>query len=167
MPLKGTKALEAWCQRVTSEYPNVEITNMTSSWRNGLGFCAIIHHHCPHLINYSSLDPEDVFENNQLAFQLAEEHLGIPSLLEPQDMVSCQVLDKLSIITYLAQYYKALHNPAALQLRVRTSPPAICRARDTAKMEEADASITGVAKDKVDVQNNSLVREAFKKKNGK
>jgi len=121
MALKGTKALEVWCQRVTSEYPNVKITNMTSSWRNGLGFCAVIHHHCPELINFSSLDQENVFDNNYLAFKVAEEQLGIPSLLDPKDMVECQTVDKLSILTYLAQYYKAMHNPAALRLRLQNS----------------------------------------------
>ena len=124
MPLKGTKALETWCKRVTSGYPNVEITNMTSSWRNGLGFCAVIHHHCPDLVNFSSLNPEDVFDNNSLAFQVAADQLGIPSLLDPQDMVDCQTVDKLSILTYLAQYYRALHSPAELQLRLRKSVPA-------------------------------------------
>eukprot|EP00092_Neocalanus_flemingeri_P040872 GFUD01044494.1.p1 GENE.GFUD01044494.1~~GFUD01044494.1.p1 ORF type:complete len:634 (+),score=180.58 GFUD01044494.1:55-1956(+) len=121
MVLKGTKALMVWCQRVTSGYPSVKITNMTSSWRNGLGFCAIIHHHCPDLLNFYSLDQDDVFDNNYLAFKVAEEQLGIPSLLDPEDMLECQTLDKLSILTYLAQYYKAMHNPVALQLRLHES----------------------------------------------
>jgi len=119
--LTGPKALEAWCKRITSGYPNVTITNMTSSWRNGLGFCAIIHHHCPQLIDYSNLQPENIFENNSLAFQVAENHLGIPLLLDPKDMVECQVLDKLSLLTYLAQYYRALHNPSEIQRRLRNA----------------------------------------------
>ena len=119
--LTGTKAVEAWCIGIASGYPNVSITNMTSSWRNGLGFCAIIHHHCPQLIDYSNLHPENILENNSLAFQVAEHHLGIPSLLDPQDMVDCQVVDKLSLLTYLAQYYRALHNPAEIQRRLRNA----------------------------------------------
>jgi hypothetical protein len=43
---------------------------MTTSWRSGLGFCAIIHHHCPELLDFNSLDPDDVFGNNELAFQV-------------------------------------------------------------------------------------------------
>lgn len=116
--LQGTKALEAWCRQVTANYDGVNILNMTTSWRNGLGFCAIIHHHCPHLIEFDSLDPDDVFGNNELAFTVAEQHLGIPSLLDPQDMVECELLDRLSILTYLSQYFQAFNNQA-VQTRVR------------------------------------------------
>jgi len=118
MALQGTKALEAWCRRVTQDYPRVNILNMTTSWRNGLGFCAIIHHHCPHLIDFDSLDEDDVFRNNELAFCVAEQHLGIPSLLDPQDMVECELLDRLSILTYLSQYFQAFHSQS-MQTRVR------------------------------------------------
>ena len=76
MAVQGTKALEVWCKQVTEGYKGVTILNMTTSWRSGLGFCAIIHHFCPELIDFQSLDPEDVFGNNELAFSVAEQHLG-------------------------------------------------------------------------------------------
>lgn len=106
MALHGTKALEAWCKNITSSYTEFKIVNMTTSWRSGLGFCAIIHHYCPHLIDWDSLDPDNIYNNNKLAFDVAEQHLGIPSLLDPQDMVECELLDRLSILTYLSQYYQ-------------------------------------------------------------
>ncbi len=104
--LQGTKALEVWCRKVTEGYANVNVVNMTTSWRSGLGFCAIIHKFRPELIAFDTLDPDDAFGNNELAFTTAEQHLGIPALLDPQDMVECELLDRLSILTYLSQFYQ-------------------------------------------------------------
>ena len=69
---------------MTSGYENVNIIDMDTSWRDGLAFCAMIHHFRPNLIVYDSLKTEDVLKNNELAFKIAEQEMGIPSLLDPQ-----------------------------------------------------------------------------------
>ncbi|QQP51646.1 MICAL-like protein 2, partial [Caligus rogercresseyi] len=86
-----------WCQRVTDEYPCVDIKDLSTSFRDGLAFCAIIHHFRPELL------PE--FHNNDLAYRVAESSLGIPSLLDPQDMVDSELPDKFSVVTYVSQFY--------------------------------------------------------------
>jgi len=105
MAVKGAKALEVWARRVTDGYPNVKITNMSSSWKNGLAFCAIVHKFRPDLIDFTSLDPEQIERNCSTVFELAEAELGIPSLLDPADMAECKSPDRLSILTYLSEFY--------------------------------------------------------------
>ena len=90
MILTGIPALEAWCKRVTSGYAGVNIVNMTESWRSGLAFCAIIARFRPDLLDYDRIEDGQVDRNCSLAFSIAEEHLGIPSLLDPKDMVESE-----------------------------------------------------------------------------
>lgn len=94
--------LLSWCQEVTKSYSDVRITNMTTSWRNGIAFGAIIHHFRPDLIDFYSLQPSDIVGNCKKAFDAAS-ILGIPKLIDPKDMVILTVPDKLSVMTYLYQ----------------------------------------------------------------
>lgn len=50
LPKTPTGDLLQWCKEVTCGYKGVKVTNMTTSWRNGLAFCAIIHHFRPDLM---------------------------------------------------------------------------------------------------------------------
>ncbi|XP_017125250.1 EH domain-binding protein 1 isoform X6 [Drosophila elegans] len=97
----GQDLLE-WCKEVTKDYPNVKVTNLTTSWRNGMAFCAIIHHFVPELIDMSKLSAHEVVGNCRIAFDAAES-LGIPRVIEPRDMNLLTVPDKLAVMTYLHQ----------------------------------------------------------------
>lgn len=45
----GQDLLE-WCKEVTKDYSGVKVTNLTTSWRNGMAFCAVVHHFQPDLM---------------------------------------------------------------------------------------------------------------------
>nr|XP_051683915.1 EH domain-binding protein 1-like protein 1 isoform X9 [Oryctolagus cuniculus] len=100
--VSSSQSLLEWCQEVTAGYRGVRVTNFTTSWRNGLAFCAILHHFHPDKIDYAALDPLNIKHNNKQAFD-GFAALGVSRLLEPADMVLLSVPDKLIVMTYLCQ----------------------------------------------------------------
>ncbi|XP_028323379.1 uncharacterized protein LOC114476220 isoform X3 [Gouania willdenowi] len=100
--VNSTQSLLQWCQSITDSYSGVKVTNFSTSWRNGLAFCAILHHFHPDKISFDKLNPHDIKLNNKRAFD-GFEALGISRLLEPSDMVLLSVPDRLIVMTYLSQ----------------------------------------------------------------
>jgi hypothetical protein len=99
----GQDLLE-WCKEVTKNYEHVKVTNLTTSFKNGMAFAAIIAHHRPDLIDMNTLLPSDIIGNCKKAFE-AGEKLGIPRVIEPSDMSLLAVPDKLAVMTYLYQLH--------------------------------------------------------------
>ncbi|KAG8178807.1 hypothetical protein JTE90_015360 [Oedothorax gibbosus] len=98
-------ALLKWCQNKTLGYKAIDITNFSSSWNDGLAFCAIMHSYLPHLIPYDELDSKDKKRNFTLAFQAAES-VGIPTTLNTNDLITQERPDWQSIMTYVTTIYK-------------------------------------------------------------
>ncbi|XP_043519147.1 F-actin-monooxygenase Mical isoform X1 [Frieseomelitta varia] len=95
-----------WLQKQVAVYDSVQIKDMGASFKNGLAICAIIHRYRPNLIDFHSLNPDDAVTNNQLAFDVLEKELGIPPIMTGEEMVQCDVPDKLAMFSYLTQIYE-------------------------------------------------------------
>uniref|UniRef100_A0A8C5FI40 EH domain binding protein 1 like 1 n=1 Tax=Gadus morhua TaxID=8049 RepID=A0A8C5FI40_GADMO len=98
----SSKSLLHWSQEVTKGHKGVKITNFSTSWRNGLAFCAILHHYHPDKIEFEMLDPYEIQSNNKKAFDGFAE-CGISRLMGPSDMFMLAVPDRLIVMTYLNQ----------------------------------------------------------------
>ncbi|XP_053542561.1 cytospin-A isoform X10 [Ictalurus punctatus] len=120
--VSSSQSLLQWCQEVTKDYRGVKVTNFSTSWRNGLAFCAILHHFHPDKIDFNVLEPQDIKLNNKRAFDGFSE-LGISRLLDPSDLVLLSVPDRLMVMTYLSQIQSHFsgQNLSVLQLERNSS----------------------------------------------
>ncbi|MCJ8746745.1 hypothetical protein PDJAM_G00145280 [Pangasius djambal] len=76
-----------WCRAKTRGYDNVDIQNFSSSWSDGMAFCALVHNFFPDAFDYSTLSPSNRRQNFEVAFKTAEKLADCPQLLDVDDMV--------------------------------------------------------------------------------
>ncbi|NXM50858.1 SPTB1 protein, partial [Gymnorhina tibicen] len=128
-------ALLLWCQMKTAGYPHVNITNFTSSWKDGLAFNALIHKHRPELVDFQNLTKSNARHNLEHAFSVAERHLGITPLLDPEDVFT-ENPDEKSIITYVVAFYHYFSKMKVLEVEGRRLGKVIEHAKETERMIE-------------------------------
>ncbi|CAH1154637.1 unnamed protein product [Phaedon cochleariae] len=95
-----------WCRVKTKEYENVQLDNFSSSWADGLAFCALIHHFLPEAFDYQSLTPKDRRHNFELAFKVASDKADIFPLLDVDDMMATRKPDWKCVFTYVQSIYR-------------------------------------------------------------
>jgi len=95
--------LLTWC---TTAVPNIEISDFWASFRDGLALCTIVDRLAPGKIDLQKIKRENAEANLQLAFQVAEECLGIPALLTPQDVLTGQK-DEKALMNYIGMLVSA------------------------------------------------------------
>jgi len=95
-----------WCRSKVKGYEHVEITNFSTSWNDGMAFCALIHHFRPDAFDYSKLDPHNRRHNFELAFDVAERCAEIMPLLEVDDMVRMKTPDWKCVFCYVQNIYR-------------------------------------------------------------
>ncbi|KAL8751243.1 MAG: hypothetical protein Q9199_006551 [Rusavskia elegans] len=105
--MTAKEGLLLWCQRKTACYEEVEVRDFSASWNDGLAFCALLDIHRPDLIDYDNLDKSDHRGNMQLAFNIASKEIGIPDLLDVDDVCDVAKPDERSLMTYIAYWFHA------------------------------------------------------------
>ncbi|XP_022062250.2 cytospin-A isoform X2 [Acanthochromis polyacanthus] len=98
-------SLLRWCQNRTQGYKNIDITNFSSSWADGLAFCAVYHTYLPSHIPYSTLSPENKRENLSLAFKTGET-VGIAQSLTVEEMLRAGGPDWQRVLSYVESMYR-------------------------------------------------------------
>lgn len=154
-----------WCKSITSNYQGVRVTNMTTSWRNGLAFCAILHYFRPDLVDFKSLSPSNIQGNCKIAFN-AFASLGIPRIIDPKDMARPDI-DKLNVITYLYQLKEYFTSPQPPSCQVRsvkgnsTSPTSTVMSSKFSCFFDFDEALPNANLTRETKANNSLLLKRF------
>ncbi|XP_076015637.1 smoothelin-like 1 [Genypterus blacodes] len=98
-----------WCQNKTRKYEGISIENFSSSWCDGMAFCALIHRFFPEAFDFSSLSPKEREKNFTLAFQTAESSADCYPLLEVADMLMMgNHPDPMCVFTYVQALCQSL-----------------------------------------------------------
>ncbi|OWK13952.1 SMTN [Cervus elaphus hippelaphus] len=78
-----------WCRAKTRGYEN-----FSSSWSDGMAFCALVHNFFPEAFDYGQLSPQNRRQNFEL--------------LDTEDMVRLREPDWKCVYTYIQEFYRCL-----------------------------------------------------------
>ncbi|NXW08196.1 SMTL2 protein, partial [Fregetta grallaria] len=98
-----------WCRSKTIGYKHIDLQNFSSSWNDGMAFCALVHSFFPEAFDYNKLDPANRKQNFELAFTVAEKMAHCDRLIEVDDMmVMGHKPDPMCVFTYVQSLYNHL-----------------------------------------------------------
>uniref|UniRef100_A0AAR2KMX2 Calponin-homology (CH) domain-containing protein n=1 Tax=Pygocentrus nattereri TaxID=42514 RepID=A0AAR2KMX2_PYGNA len=117
--LTPKQRLLGWIQ---NKVPQLPINNFHRDWRDGKALGALVDNCAPGLCpDWEMWDPNQPVENAREAMQQADDWLGVPQVIAPEEIVDPNV-DEHSVMTYLSQFPKAKLKPGA-PLRSKTLHP--------------------------------------------
>ncbi|XP_011893264.1 PREDICTED: smoothelin isoform X6 [Cercocebus atys] len=106
-----------WCRAKTRGYEHVDIQNFSSSWSDGMAFCALVHNFFPEAFDYGQLSPQNRRQNFEVAFSSAEMLVDCVPLVEVEDMmIMGKKPDPKCVFTYVQSLYNHLRRH---ELRLR------------------------------------------------
>ncbi len=96
---KTRDQLLAW---VNAVLPSKDVSSFSIDWKDGTNLLALVDYCKPGLVPQDSVNPKKALQNVKRALKLAEEHFGIPQLLEPEDVI--EKPEELSVMTYVSYF---------------------------------------------------------------
>ncbi|XP_073523738.1 smoothelin-like protein 2 isoform X1 [Phyllobates terribilis] len=98
-----------WCRSKTIGYKNIDLQNFSSSWNDGMAFCALVHSFFPEAFDYDALVPSNHKHNFEQAFSTAEKMAHCDRLIEVDDMLMMgRKPDPMCVFTYVQSLYNHL-----------------------------------------------------------
>jgi len=171
------QALLQWVKNQTAGYRGVDIKGFKDSWHDGLALSALVHKFDPSLLDYDSIDPNNKEQNLLNAFAVAEKSMGIPQLLEAQDLMNCNP-DERSVIFYISLFFhafvanedkrKLIDQSRATQqsmadLKAKLEAEAAARAEEERRRKELEAQIAALLKEIEDLKTRLRLAELLHK----
>ncbi|XP_074861976.1 filamin-B isoform X3 [Carettochelys insculpta] len=102
--------LLGWIQ---NKIPYLPITNFNQNWQDGKALGALVDSCAPGLCpDWETWDPQKPVDNAREAMQQADDWLGVPQVITPEEIIHPNV-DEHSVMTYLSQFPKAKLKPGA------------------------------------------------------
>uniref|UniRef100_A0A8C8G4L5 Calponin-homology (CH) domain-containing protein n=1 Tax=Oncorhynchus tshawytscha TaxID=74940 RepID=A0A8C8G4L5_ONCTS len=98
---------------IRNKVPELPINNFHRDWRDGKALGALVDNCAPGLCpDWQAWDPNQPVENAREAMQQADDWLGVPQVINPEEIVDPEV-DEQSMMTYLSQFPKSKLRPGA------------------------------------------------------
>ena len=115
-----TRVLLSWFQtRLNHLYPHLfTINDLNESWRDGLGFCALVELYRPRVCQLATFKNSDRRSRVQIGLTLIEQEFGVEPMLSADDVCRDGPVDKLAMLSYLAQVNEALENEVPKKGRI-------------------------------------------------
>ncbi|XP_019618883.1 PREDICTED: microtubule-actin cross-linking factor 1, isoforms 1/2/3/5-like isoform X46 [Branchiostoma belcheri] len=102
---EAQKILLKWAQNAVDRRV-VDVKDFSKSWRNGKAFSSLVHTIQPDLVDMPRLSTKSASSRMEHAFTAAERFLGIPKLIDSEDM-DVERPDGRSVMTYVSLYAQA------------------------------------------------------------
>lgn len=109
----GKKQLLSWVTQAIPSDLGIEVKDFGPSWRDGYAFMGLINAIDENLIDINQYRDSSNKHRLNTSFMLAENELGIPKLLDPDD-VDIAKPDEKSVMTYVAQFLHKYPEPKVI-----------------------------------------------------